>query len=464
MKTIKKFFINSLFILLTACVTNNSTEPNYLNNQHEVIFPTYLNKPPALPINNSSIENRPLAYCQHVTLADVEADRQNNRWAIIYGEPILEAVEQITPVSINSHVFDFGCEEYPPYTYKFSQDLPGFENTYSGGGWLIGLEWSPNGQYLLYNFERTRNYVAEFDTQGQLISTNLLIDPPQYTFFEHAKFPTWHPSGKEVAFVSTYMVEGNYFQDTDSIILIDFAKEFDKLNIRYFPETTRPLPYYKPISEQPVWSHDGSKLAYPLYFTSNGIGVLDITTQMVNRYDENHTEIIAKSTANDPYQRSLLANKKIAWLPGDEVIFFTTRSKEEYQSVLWAMELSKGEPFVLYQGNIREFSLSPSGELLALLVEDGLDVKKSTLITLSLGDIVQEKVVITLDNWVEEDSSQLFMRDLNWSDDGRYLAFSARTTSDFDLFAWDVQTGNITQLTDTPDFDEIAPYWRPTQK
>ena len=57
--------------------------------------------------------------------------------------------------------------------------------------------------------------------------------------------------------------------------------------------------------------------------------------------------------------------------------------------------------------------------------------------------------------------NDVILRDIAWSTDGRYLAFAGNATGDFDLFVWEVASGELTQLTDTPDRDEIAPVWRP---
>ena len=55
------------------------------------------------------------------------------------------------------------------------------------------------------------------------------------------------------------------------------------------------------------------------------------------------------------------------------------------------------------------------------------------------------------------------IRDLDWTEDGRFLAFASNPTGNFDLFAWDIEAGEVIQLTETPDLDEIAPRWRPPQ-
>ena len=68
---------------------------------------------------------------------------------------------------------------------------------------------------------------------------------------------------------------------------------------------------------------------------------------------------------------------------------------------------------------------------------------------------------MSAENWELVSSSGVIIRDLAWSEDGRYLAFASNPTGQYDLFALDMAAAAVVQLTDTADLDEIAPRWRP---
>ncbi len=413
------FVLLSAFI--SACVANNQPEPGI--ESATSIFPENLvaqvNLSEGLPL-----VERQIAYCEF----DLSLNRPQ-------GE-----IKITSPFSTSGFYVD------SPIIAAINSDIGCLGPT------VYGLDWSPNGKQLLYNLGPDVMVKSDVEPNGKPINASVLLDPPQYTFYGFAHAPTWSPQGNHIAFISKFS-EGHPNPGDPIFVPSLFISESDGSDPEFFVQEQTGTG----IVSDPVWSHHGTRVAYILSSPANGIGILDVESGEVTQFDSRIFPEIPEGTKE---LHGIRPRNSVAWLPGDKIILFLTNSESEAEDILWSFEVESSNLTKMYQANIKHIALSPDGKTLALItVEESPE--KYMIKTLSLTANIQSHNLVNASAWENATNKDVVIRDLSWSLDGRYLAFAANPNNNFDLFAWDTQTKELVQLTDTPQLAELSPKWRP---
>jgi hypothetical protein len=427
MQKLTIWFLLCTITLLVACTPSSEIEPS---NADLPPFPVHLVEKVNL-MAGPPLEDRQLAYCIHESGPSDPA----HHWDVKIGNPLTSSGFYVNKLVPQATTTDIGCIGQPA----------------GAGTGFYGLDWSPDGHHLLYNFGNDTIVKATILPDGQTATVAPLLTPPQYTFYDFAHVPTWSAQQSHVAFISQFQ-EGAMEVGQPLFAPSVFIVNADSSDPRFFVQENR-LPG---VVSSPVWSTNGERLAYVLPVPGNGIGLINIHTGSITNLDSSTLVEIPEGTI-EPH--GILPKDAIAWLPGDNLILFLTNSSSEVADILWLMESDGSNPVKLYEGNIKELQLSPDGSVLALIVNERSD--DYTIKTLTLAETMEFQEIVNTNDWSAATNDATIIRDLAWSTDGHYLAFAGNPTDNFELFAWDKETQEIIQLTNTPSFDELAPQWRP---
>ena len=309
---------------------------------------------------------------------------------------------------------------------------------------ITSLVWSPDGLQLLYQHEFVTTLRTHLHPSGESREATVLLTPPKYVHYLAASMAAWSPDGEKIAFTASKSAR-NY---TLPSLFITSA---DGKNIRQITNETA----LSTGGMSLTWSHDSNKLAYILPEPDNGIGIVDLNTDTVTKFNADNISVFPKV---EPQLDHDLSEKNIAWLPGDRLILFVTRGNDRQHDLLWVMEPDGTNLQKLYEGDLHGIALSPDGKLLAMVVAEPKG--NYTIKTLSLDATPKLETLLDTATWPLSTNEGAVIRDLEWSPDGTRLIFASDASGNYDLFVWDTVLQDVVQVTDTP-VDEAGPRWRP---
>lgn len=308
-------------------------------------------------------------------------------------------------------------------------------------GCVQGFAWSPTGNELVLGLGGLNGFVSVgIASPGNQISEKEFFDLPQYTYYERPHFPSWSPDGQWLAFISdqSRTFPSVYLASGDGTQVSQLTNSFT-------------LPG---VVSEPVWSHDGTKIAYVLPIPDNGIGIIEVATGVITEYSQNTVTLFSPGS---DHPHGILPKRSIAWLPGDNLLLFLTNSESADKDILWVMAADGSNLRPLYEAPIKQITLSPDGKMLAMIVTND---KRAHIQLLHLEQNPRMQTILDGANWKLTDNKATMFSDLDWSPDGSELVFAANPSGNFDLFLWDKESEAVTQITNTPA-DETLPRWRP---
>ncbi|MCP5100804.1 MAG: hypothetical protein GY943_35080 [Chloroflexi bacterium] len=309
-------------------------------------------------------------------------------------------------------------------------------------GCVHGVAWSPKGDQLLLGVGGPNGLLsADITQEGRQISENEFFNLPQYTYYERPHLPVWAPDGEFVAFVSNQSI---------SFPSVYLASENGK-DIKQLTDSFT-LPG---VTSEPVWSHDGTKIAYAMPYPDNGIGIIDRESSDVITFNQDN---ITQFSPGVDDVHGLMPNRSIAWLPGDNLILFLTNSDSKEADILWVMAPDGSNLMELYEGAIKQIELSPDGKMLAIVL---IDNNQSKILILHLDQNLRTETILDSLTWKVVTNTTTEFKDLDWSPDGSQLAFSANPNGNYDIFLWNQQDRETNLLIGT-SADETMPLWRPS--
>ena len=181
----------------------------------------------------------------------------------------------------------------------------------------------------------------------------------------------------------------------------------------------------------PQWSPDGKKIAYSFYDTNGDY-----------RFAVYDTET-GKST---PLTDETGVNEwGLSWSSDGTRAAFVNQNGGQYE--IWLKDMAAGTSRLIRSGTYYQPAprLSPGGGKIAYFENNSLYI-----VDLAAGDTV-----------LADDDISSGPGNIEWSPDGRKLAFAAYANENMDIFVLDIETLVRTQITASPDRTELDPEWSP---
>ncbi len=263
---------------------------------------------------------------------------------------------------------------------------------------------SPDGRRIVYDAGDTYGKIMVMSTDGSGKLCLLENDSD----IRHI-FPAWSPDGARLVFYSY----NNISQDT-KIYLIDA----DGGNLTQLTDTSD-------FSEgSPDWSPDGTRIMYRL---------------------RGETWVMNADGSDQKRLLSITARSR-KWSPDSTQVVFSSKSSKEDYSDIYVIDADGGNLTQLTDTS--DFSegspdWSPDGTRIIYSVEGEIWV-------MNADGSNQKRLLIKAYS-------------LEWSRDSTQIVFSSGSAKGFDsdIYVIDADSGNLTQLTDTRDYDESSPTWSP---
>lgn len=407
-----------LFIVLVGC---SMVEQEATMNVHP--FPKHLIDQITLP-DKSPLSQTQIAYCSYSNYVK----GTGFHWEIKVMSLNGPAVFNVTSFAPSPSGDNLGCWGYPKIA-------------------TTSLNWSPDGKQLLYESDlitTLRSYLIE---TGEQISATTFLNLPKYTSYHFPRLTAWSPNGDLIAFVGSGTGSNLTFPSI-------FVATADGHTVKQLTNE----PTLPGGGSSLTWSHDSSYLAYILPEPDNGVGIIDVTNGSVLKFNP---DTISDFLKQPPELTTDLSENNLDWFPGDNLLAVVAKGTSPQHDLLWAITPSGSEHWLLYEGNMKGFTLKPDGSEL-VVVEVG-DKNNYLLTRLILEDEVQVEPLLDTTIWEKVTIEYPVVRDPQWSSDGKRLIFASNPTGNYDIFVWDWDSKEIIQLTDNP-VDEVAPHWRPEQK
>ncbi|MDY7078416.1 MAG: S9 family peptidase [Chloroflexota bacterium] len=188
----------------------------------------------------------------------------------------------------------------------------------------------------------------------------------------------------------------------------------------------------------PHWSHDGRRLAYVL--DTEGGELFDVCV-----YDF-ATETHVNLTPDTPDAIQL----NYAWSPDSTQIAFISDRSGHFDTYVMPSGGGPARPVLGLPHPDRDVRWSPDGRWLAIVTGAGAQDDDTFIVPAGGGE----------PRLVSDASGSVHAKDVRWSPEGDRLAFIANIHGRFDIGVYELETGQITWVTDG-EGDEQHPAWSP---
>jgi Tol biopolymer transport system component len=252
-------------------------------------------------------------------------------------------------------------------------------------------------------------------------------------------YPDWSPDGKHIVFVSPR--DGN---------LDIYIMESDGSNVQQLTKDTFAMFYSiikSPYDSMPVWSPDGSRIAFVSGRDStqmgNLLGNINYKFYVMNRDGSNVVEL--------PFPHVVLDEPRFTWSPDGMWVTYEAESRVSrgFNWDIFIARLDGSDPIRLTTNltDERRPVWSPDGNSIAYHSDP-----KGDWDIYIMGSDGSNPIRLTYDTGEDVE--------MDWSPDSRRIVFSSNRDGDYDLYIMNADGSHVVQLTNDPA-DDSQPSWSP---
>ena len=450
-----------LILLLTACAQNQPFSSVELAVAHN----------PSNQLSLSELAQYEIAYCwippeqplndpndQEVDIVLSRADGSvthtiSTEDLKLYQSPFLPKQEG------HPEGYDLGC---------FSEE--GFNIRYSGNE----LFWKPHSDELALvagiNPEAADFRKLAISEEMTFIEKDMPSPYDYATLFRWPRGIFWSPNGDKFALLGL----DSMLQSSGNNIWVYDMNQREFRRITNFVRTGNDV-------ATASWSSDGTKLAIGYGGPDSGVGIAEdggsqTYTELSSRTNSdllntwrywvlsswvNFIRAIREKDSTANFNSVLVSNSTPVWVNNDKNIIFTAANKED-KAALFVVdadgtdlrELLPGLPGIALMPRI-----SPDGKTLAFVrFPNWNDRSRVEIATLDIPNMKLQSLAVFPKL---SDESILFISGLDWSPDGKYLAFSAPYKDESDIFIIAKDGKSWVNLTEDRNGDAVSPAWKP---
>ncbi len=301
--------------------------------------------------------------------------------------PVKRDIGQISPKGFTKD----GSFYYSIFTRRFTTEIAPFDlktgkvqeelssPLFVGSNFTV--EWSPNGENLVYKTEKTDPAGPGFYNRPLYVRNLQTGEERELAGEFEVNEPRWSPDGRSVLVIGHLKTKGNQRANNEGIYKIDVQSNQVTQIVQLPPD-------HRAIAE---WSHDGKAVFYKnrdrilmrdlesgqekqLYQNNNLAEFLDLSSDgktlvfvTSNPEEETWSMLIKSVSGGDPRElcklqgSDVLWSSDVTWTPDGNYVLFAKYDENKGSSV-WRISAEGGEPEMIWQ------SKDPNGFVVSLSV------------------------------------------------------------------------------------------------
>ena len=435
------FFAIAFSIMLASCAMLPANRSVNSGPEIKEMFPSE-------NININDLEPYTLAYCWTSAL-DAFGEPQSDV-VIEHGERYLVIS---SPTSSPATPVNLGC-----HGSKF------WYRAYSGG-----LKWRPSSSELtmLAGYENRASYFYFVGVDDDLTVINKRKIRQHRDFFVEPNSIEWSPDGAWLA-VDAY--DANTYSGSDIWLYNPSTNEAEQVTHSF--SLTSHLGAFG-------WSPSGDYLAYTHAYTESGVSLIQLsdsqTFEITNlnsklqewpfqlgsmiQVSQHGISLDRNAVLHEAFQSYVIQQSPPVWF-NSQFIFVAPSSKDRVSLFIGSMNDPKVTDLLPeFNGIVLMPRMSPHDDKLAFVHYLGWN--RHDYAEISVLDFSTMTVTPLVTLLASSDDNRLYISGMDWTPDGKYLAFSSNHDGESDIYVISSDGKEWVNLTQNRDGDALSPVWRP---